>query len=177
MKMKVLTFFVFELFLNSAKGNSVYIEATQIDLKNVVKTADVNATDCLWSSKEICLMRHVDAVKYCSGKKMRLPTAREFALYSISQGAEDIIEPQNYHYQPNYSQLSPINENGIRDNFYYSYVGYKAPATQPKDLCLESSSVEFHPYYYEFAAGYGYIYYGALGSVCGSWYHAVICVP
>jgi hypothetical protein len=65
-----------------------------------------------------------EADDYCSSHGMRLPTAREYALYAQSLGAEGVsdIAKEGYYLINGYDAV------GDADNFYFSNKGYQRPA-------------------------------------------------
>lgn len=57
-----------------------------------------------------------------------LPTAREFAEFSVSQGANPILESlPGVPPPPNYWSVRALNPDGTRDDFYFNAEGYKIP--------------------------------------------------
>jgi hypothetical protein len=92
-------------------------------------------------------MKHYDADKHCQALKMRLPTARELALYSQSLGAQGISETE----KDGYNLVIGSDSAGNPDHFYFNRTGYKRPAGDLGDYWFWSSSV--HPDYSNFADG------------------------
>ncbi|MFN8943765.1 MAG: hypothetical protein ACK5WZ_03980 [Pseudobdellovibrionaceae bacterium] len=85
-------------------------------------------------------MTQVTAIGYCKFKGQHLPTVRELAQWAQSMGATGISETA----QNGYSGLTARNDDGDKDNFYFSRTGYKRPNevwSSSTDTYFWSSSV------------------------------------
>ncbi len=76
------------------------------------------------------IMTNVEAVQYCKDKGGRLPSAREWAQYSKSQGAKGTLELSfvfnklDGQAPPDYKLISAMNVDGSNEKFYYNNLGY-----------------------------------------------------
>lgn len=98
-----------------------------------------------------------EAVSICEDRGMRLPTARELALYGMSRGAEGIIEFSDNKR----SLIYGMDKDGYEDKFYYNERGYWRPffvlrLGDPTFLWSSSFHPEdsFRPYVFYYSSGH-----------------------
>lgn len=118
------------------------------------------------------LLRVFQAAELCKKKGARLPTAREFAQ-AAEQYQGKILEVEEYNkgnFPPGYrkedfSKISAINSNSIRDVFYYSSSRYPYQSNAHKSTVWTSSELPMVPgddyqgRYYVFHAQSGRLFY------------------
>lgn len=80
------------------------------------------------------------AQRICDDKGMRLPTARELALYAQSHGAEGISSYE----KEGYYLVRGQHTDGFPDHFYYSPKGFKIPEGEPINAFVWSKSYYHH---------------------------------
>lgn len=77
------------------------------------------------------------AERECLNMHMRLPTAREFALFARSLGAQGISETK----KDGYYLVKGTDSAGNPDHFYFSNKGYKRPAEDDGAVFFWTSTV------------------------------------
>jgi hypothetical protein len=92
-------------------------------------------------------LNQYDANSFCRNKGLRLPTARELAHFSQSQGAQGISETP----KDGYRLVKGLDSEGNQDYFYFSSQGYMRPAGDLGKKYFWSSSM--HPNYPGYAYG------------------------
>ena len=91
-------------------------------------------------SRDKCKMNLRNAEDYCRSQQKRLPTAREFALLSMSFGAKGILEVEEYKRREaagedlrGFSLVGSANGSTI-DHFYFSSSGFEPPIGQSQPV-------------------------------------------
>lgn len=85
----------------------------------------------------VITMTQFEARDYCLAQGQRLPTVREFALYSQSLGAQGISETA----QEGYDLVRGSDPDGNPDYFYFNSTGYESPGGVLGYFWFWSSSV------------------------------------
>lgn len=112
-----------------------------------------------------CLMTQKNAIDYCVSVGAHLPSARELAQLSRSQGAKGILSDSEYVTEKRGSdkgkayQITAKNLDEKIDNFNFSYAGYQRPSDSLGNHWFWSSSVNPYDSYYAF------YFYGVIGVV------------
>jgi hypothetical protein len=121
-----------------------------------------------YNDGRIMTMTQSQAFAYCASIGAHLPTAREFAQYTMTLGAKGIAEINarksdgNLVGRPDnsYEGIVYRNLDGTRDAFYYSMSGYQAPEGDLGKQGFWTSSVSHqvlpdYPYAYVLFGNYG----------------------
>jgi hypothetical protein len=92
--------------------------------ENSIRLTDV-ARD---SNGDIRHMNQASARQYCQDLNLRLPTARELALYAQENGAKGISETWKYGYYPVNAYDTSL------DKFYFNNSSYQRPPNEPQEM-------------------------------------------
>jgi hypothetical protein len=72
-------------------------------------------------------MSQPQADAYCKSKNMRLPTAREYALYAQSNGSKGILDGSPAAGDYDSSMIDAIGSDSKEDKFYFNPKGFPTP--------------------------------------------------
>jgi hypothetical protein len=110
----------------------------------IVKKDSTSAKYCAFVTESgVCLMYQQEAVSYCKSQGAHLPSTREFALLATSLGAKGIWETSG-NPPSGYDLVQALNVDGTRDNFYFNFDGYDAPAGDEGINDFWSSSTDIY---------------------------------
>jgi hypothetical protein len=112
-----------------------------------------------WPNGNPMQLNQFDAIGFCAKIGQHLPSAREFALFAITQGAKGIVEVGQLPPGANWALTQAVNKDSTPDNFYYFVEGYKRPVTDIGDdvVWTSSSSGKYSQYGLVFDGQRGFI--------------------
>lgn len=140
----------------------------------------VGASHAGFSDVALNKMTYQDAKEYCSTNFKSLPTVRDFAEWSIANGAVGILDQKiidSGNIPDGYYLVASVYDNGSTDSFYFSHQGFRKPKQSiPDDSYWTLSTM---PQNHEYA----HVFYTAFGGGGGkpeehkkSFKNAVICL-
>jgi hypothetical protein len=136
MKLKNLKFAL--SVLSVVAGTQLPMSVAQARSETLVKDVMPNLTGIAKDADgSILKMNQEDADRYCRYLGLRLPTARELALYSQSQGARGIGKPK----KRGYNLVLGSDSSGNEDRFSFLVNGYERPTGELGNNWFWSSSV------------------------------------
>lgn len=81
-----------------------------------------------------------EAVEYCKSKGMRLPTAKELALYYRKFGSDVVFDRSQQKGDDIYQEETPLNPDGSIDHLFVSTAQYILPISHPESHFVWTSS-------------------------------------
>jgi hypothetical protein len=149
-------------------GGGVFASTAVPTIGRIVVGNSATEKYCSVISEEgLCLMTLQKAEEYCNSQGSRLPTAREYSQFSLSLGAEGLLEEQEYKEQKaagkdvsNYIKVSTKEDNGKIDTFYLDHGGYQTPNGNLGFEWVWSSSISStgNTKPYQFLSIYGFLH-------------------